>query len=162
MQPTISTCCLFIALLLSAAIFSQQDNLIVLRPGPAEAPSKKIFIRLYNEQGRRIGKGHLLYGNDTVIMLRKRRSIHKYHVLTVTFIKTRRHPVGDIAIGTGVVAAFLAVSWVTSDPQDRGLSLPVPGTSTGTAAGMTIKRRTIWIYRDIENWKAVRKLFFNL
>ena len=107
MQPTISTCCLFIGLLLSAAIFSQQDNLIVLRPGPAEAPSKKIFIRLYNEQGRRIGKGHLLYGNDTVIMLRKRRSIHKYHVLTVTFIKTRRHRVRDLAIGTGVVLHLL-------------------------------------------------------
>ena len=177
MQPTISTCFLCIALLFSATIFSQASNFVALQPEPAAEPAKRIFIRLYNEQGKRIGDGHLLYGNDTMIMLSKHRSIRKYHVSWVWFIKTRHQRIRDIAIGTGVGVGLLAIAWAAADRKDgrahewqtspdgfatrlASLLFPPAGALTGTTTGVLVKRKTIWLYSDRENWKAARKLFF--
>jgi len=161
MQPIISTCSLSVALLLFATSFSQAYNMTAFTLDSAASPPKKVFLRLYNHERQRIGNGYLLYGNDTMIMLSKRRSIRRYPVSSVTYIKTRRLGAGDIAIGAGVVTALVAVAWATRDWHDQTLVIPPFASSTGAPTRMIIKKKTIWIYRDIENWKAIRNLFFH-
>jgi hypothetical protein len=65
-------------------------------------PDKKIFIRLYNNGHNKIGKGDLLYGNDSIIKIARGHKEISFPVHEISFIKTRRSAGHSILIGTAI------------------------------------------------------------
>ena len=136
---------------------------------------KKIFIRLYGREHNKIGKGDLLYGNDSIIRIARGHKEISFPVYEISFIKTRRSAGHTIlvgaAIGTGVGIILGAASNNSNSDETSAASFdlafaagmaPFVGTICGGIAAGLRKKETIQINGDIEKWKEAKQTLLHL
>jgi hypothetical protein len=130
---------------------------------------KNIFIRLYNLNGKKIGKGHLLPGTDSTIDVLRGKKTNTFSLINVGEVKTRRTFGHSVLIGTGVgvglgtIAIIVSASSENSDNLETsfdagliGLGLPYAGAFVGTLVGAVTKRNRFEIKGNADNWKPVK------
>jgi hypothetical protein len=155
---------LFVLLLFSFELYAQTQD-----TGKAD---KKIFVRLYSSNDK-IGKGHLLYGDDSTIEIMRKHKQLRFPVNKISFIKTRRSGGHNVlmgtAIGVGTSLALFVASAATDDKENNeapggtsfglgiaGLIAPVAGVAGGSIAAAVRKRETFHVDGDVEKWKHAR------
>ncbi len=155
----------YLLLILFAVFFKQsyaQDS----------SSTKKIFVRLYNSNNEKIGKGYLLYGYDSLIEIKQHAALNTFPVQQVAYIQTRRSTGHSIltgaAIGTATGVILIGIS-AGADTQNSegtsasfaealaGVAAPFVGAAIGGVAATFRKRETIIINGNTEQWKDARK-----
>jgi len=66
-------------IIVSSNLFSQEKSNV-----------KKLFVRVYGLDGKKIGKGHVNFLNDTLLVLKKNRKLIQFAVRNIGTIKTKR------------------------------------------------------------------------
>lgn len=135
--------------------------------------SSQLFLRLYNEDQKKIGKGNLVNSSDSTITLSDDgKNEDTFFISRVAYIKTKRSAGGSIALGSGVgaiIPALIADAIARNDDDDEigvngwriiGISIAsgaVAGTLAGIISGAVTKRQKLMIHGDKEKWKPVRE-----
>jgi len=130
---------------------------------------KNIFIRLYDLNGKKIGKGNLLPGTDSTIDVLRGKRTNTFSISNVGGVKTKRTFGHSVLIGTGVGVGLatigIAVSAIASNSNNEetsfdagliALGLPYAGAFVGTVVGAITKRRTFEIKGNADNWKPLK------
>ena len=119
------------------------------------------FLRIYNNQGKKIGKGTIDYTTDSFIVLVNRKKIQDlFFVRGISYIKTRRSFGASIVKGSVVGMGISLGVANTSNTDWEGLGIgALIGTSAGaligTISGMATKREKFIIRGSIEKWKPI-------
>ena len=150
-------------------IFRAAFPVFLLFAGENIHAQKNIFIRLYDLNGKKIGKGNLLPGTDSTIDLLRGKKTKTFSISKVDEVKTRRTFGHSVLIGTGVgvglatVGIIISASASNSDNQETSfdagliaLGLPYAGALVGTVVGAVTKRRTFEIKGNADNWKPLK------
>lgn len=160
-------------LLLSISAYSQKTN-----------KDKIIFVRVYNLNGERINKGHVVFTNDTILRLKKGEKFVNINIKNIGQIKTKRS-VGNNVLTTSLIggAAGAIIGLATSKEEIRTGSAIIIGeyeytTGTSPATGALVgggiglaggaliglggslfkKSQTFSIDGDINKWKMYKQL----
>jgi hypothetical protein len=81
-----------------------------------ELPKKsKIFVRVYNEYGKKIAKGKILQITDSTLVLKKGSSSITISSSDITYLKTKRGPGHNVAIGGALAVGGLLVATAADD-----------------------------------------------
>ena len=156
---------LFVAFSFSFQLFAQENE--------DAKPKAKIFVRLYNHNNQKVGKGHLLYGNDSTIQLSLGRTIARFPVSEIETIKTKRAGGHNLLLGTAIgFGAGIAVVGLASvvehgngvasfDIAVVGLLLPVAGFAAGGVSEAFRKSQTFLINGNTAQWIASRDKILN-
>jgi hypothetical protein len=94
-------------LFVSSNLFSQEKT-----------NSKKLFVRVYNLEGKKIGKGHIHFLNDTLLELKKNRKLIQFNVNSIGTIKTKRSAGHNILVGAAIGATTFAILGAASADPD--------------------------------------------
>lgn len=117
---------LFIFLLLFSLSSYTQDN----------TQNVEEFVRVYNLDGKKIGKGNINFINDTIIKIRKGGRIESIKIKDIGIIKTKHSAGHNVLIGAAVGGGTLGVlGAATADPDDWVLGYSAP---EGFAVGLVI------------------------
>lgn len=117
---TLSIC---VVLVFSTSIHSQESNI-----------EKDIFVRVFNIEGKKIGKGRIAFANDTILKLKKGKKNISIEINKIGSLKTKRSGGNSILVGSIVgmsVGAVLGAS--TTDPDTSWWLTPAEG---ATAFGL--------------------------
>ena len=159
---------LFAAFAFSFHLYAQEND--------TAKPTVKIFVRLYDDNHHKIGKGHLLYGNDSSIEVKQNSKLNNFPVQQVAYIKTRRSAGHSVLIGAAVgiatgiilIAASSGASTQNSEGTSAsfgealgGVAAPFAGVAAGGIAAAFRKRDTIIINGSAKQWKDARKKLLN-
>ena len=133
---------------------------------------KNIFIRLYDVNGRKIGKGNLMPGTDSTIQVLHGKQTNMFSISRVGEIKTRRTFGHSVLIGTGVgvglgtIGLVVAIIGDNSDNINGGeasfdiavssFAAPYAGALVGAVVAALTKRETFEINGDAGKWKTVK------
>jgi len=131
--------------------------------------NNKIFVRVFNMEGKKIGKGHVLFAIDTVVGLKKGNKIAKINVSDIGYIKTNRSEGNDVlmgsVIGASSMAILLAVSggpdsfWTVGEGAAGGVLLGAPtGAAIGGITALFKNSSTYIIDGDLVKWKAFSEM----
>ena len=124
-----------------------------------------IFVRVYDLQGKKIGKGKILSISETSLQLNRKRESITIPVISIGLIKTKRSAGNNLLIGATTGAALMAIiGAAVADPDDflgRGPVI-VLATLEGLVAGVVIggitilfkNSKTYEINGDKVKWKA--------
>ena len=138
------------------------------------------FIRIYDEAGKKIGKGSITDVSDTSIEIINDKHIRNNFLITqIGYIRTKRSLGGYIGWGAAAGLIPVVVTAVIigdpTPPEDRitigsllggkewrilgivYLSSLAAGTAAGIARGLFTGRKKIIINGDIEKWKIVKE-----
>ena len=132
------------------------------------------FIRIYNLQGKKTGKGTIELIADTVIVItNNKKQLQRFLVTEIGIIKTKKSVGHDVAAGftIGVVATTWLADKIIENTEEIGdkgwnaigigmASGIALGTITGLISGITNKRQKFIINGDIEAWKEIAKQWF--
>lgn len=143
--------------------------------------AKKLFIRIFDQQGHKIAKGHFTATTDTSLILQGNKTQLEILLRDIGTIKTRRtfsHHIAAGAIIGGLSGAFLglvsgqaneeAYGFVgyESDPGNDAITGTLSGIAVGGAVGLIIaatqKRKTLVINGDANTWQQHRKILDNM
>ena len=76
------------------------------------------FIRVYDLQGKKIGKGHIFSVSDTSLQLNRAKGMKVFQIPAIGFIKTKRAGGNNVIVGGMVGSGAMAmVSAVSNDPD---------------------------------------------
>ena len=139
--------------------------------------AKDLFIRIFDQQGRKIAKGVLTATTDSSIILLNSKKTHEIPLKDIGVIKTKRsfgHPIvmgaitGSLAGGLlGLIASGTDDSSDDSilfEPSDEEYALggvfagAVIGGGIGTIIAAIRKRKSIVINGDAKEWQQQRKV----
>lgn len=156
---------LIFAFFLSVQSYAQENENV--------KPKVKIFVRLYTQNNQKVGKGHLLYGNDSSIQISSGHTIERFRVSEIEIIKTKHAGGHNLLIGTAIgFGAGLATIGVASivdmgsgessfDIAIAGLLCPLAGFATGGVAEILRKSQTFVINGNTAQWIAARNKLLN-
>jgi hypothetical protein len=129
----------------------------------------QIFIRIYNEAGKKIGKGTIINASDTSIEVMNDNESKIFWIYEIAYIKTKRSLGASIATGvaTGtIISALITKGLMEGDDNISNkewriigttiVSGLVAGTISGGVAGVVTKRKKIFIGNSVEKWKTAR------
>lgn len=148
--------------------------LVLLIADKNACAQKNMFIRLYDLDGKKIGKGNLLPGTDSTIEVLRDKKTNTFSIAKVGSVKTRRtfgHSVlvgTGIGVGLGTVAGIISAS--TNDIEDQvtsfdagliALGLPYVGALVGTIVAAATKRKSFEINGDAAKWKPVKVMLLS-
>lgn len=157
---------LFVAFAFSFQLHAQENESV--------KPKAKIFVRLYDHNNQKVGKGHLLYGNDSTLKLSKGHSINSFPVSEIEIIKSKHAGGHNLLISSfiGFVAGIVAISLASVvgngigessfDIAFVGFLCPLAGVVVGGVAEGFRKSQTLMINRNSTQWIAARKELLNL
>jgi len=127
----------------------------------------KLFVRVFDLEGKKINKGFILAVNDTILRLEKNKVFVDIPVKTIGVIRTKRSVGNNILIGTLVGSGlFATVGVATANPDEFlgytpaegaaiGIILGAPaGAIVGTLSIVFKNPKTFTIEGDVEKWKA--------
>lgn len=130
----------------------------------------QIFIRIYNDAGKKIGKGTIVNASDTSVEIMNNDNESRIFLITeIAYIKTKRSLGASIA--TGVAAGTIIPALITKGLLDDadysnteawrviGITLAsgiIAGTVAGGVAGIVTKRKKFYIGKSVEKWIQVR------
>ena len=79
----------------------------------------KVYFRVYNLDGMKINKGHIVFLSDSIINLQSNNKNYEINVRDIGFIKTKRSAGNNVLIGSASGAVLGAVLGASSaDPND--------------------------------------------
>lgn len=128
---------------------------------------KTMYVRIYNFEGKKINKGHVVMVTDTSLQLRGDKETVNIPVKSIGLIKTKRSAGNNVLVGSiiGVVTAAI-IGVVTADPDAMIVSITaeegaaigaILGLPAGAAiGGLTILSKKSKLYRingNLTNWK---------
>ena len=157
---------LFVVITFSFQLYAQASK--------AAKPKVKLFVRLYDHNNQKVGKGRLLYGNDSTIQISNGHTISSFPVSEIEIIKTKHAGGHNLIMGTAIgFGAFIASIGLASlvengsgessfDISIIGLLCPVAGFVAGGVAEAFRKSQTFLISRNTAQWIAARKKILNL
>jgi hypothetical protein len=79
-----------------------------------------IFVRVYDLQGNKIGKGRINYITDTLLHLSRNKEYLDIPVRSIGTIKTNRSAGNNILVGAATGATALAIFGVATSDRDPG------------------------------------------
>lgn len=141
--------------------------------------SKKLFVRVFDLNGKKFEKGPIGYINDTLLVLNKKKEVIKIKVGTIGKIKTKRSTGHDVLVGSAIGGITLAIVGAATSKEETktgtgifgdyeytsgtsgGEGAAIGGTiglATGALVGLGISAfkmtRTYKIDGDLEKWKS--------
>ena len=137
-----------------------------------EFENTNIFVRVYDLDGKKIGKGKILSISETSLQLYRKGESVKVKVNGIGSIKTKHSAGNNVLVGAVTGATTMAIlGAVTADPDDWILGYTAgegaaAGAFLGGTAGAAIGIITILfknsksyeINGDIEKWKAFKEM----
>lgn len=165
---------LLIVAFMSMSLYSQNQT-----------KKKKVFVRVYNFEGKKIEKGHFHYATDSILELRTNDRLMSIAIEDISYIKTKRSAGHSVLVGslTGVVLGSIIGAATASGEETKETDTGfwdyeyTTGTSPGTGAtigggigiagvalaglGFSVfkKSKTYLIEGDIEKWKIFKENF---
>ena len=112
-------------LLLSSNLFSQEST-----------RTKKLFVRVYDLEGKKIGKGHIVSLADSILQLKRGAKSVQFNVKDIGIIKTKRSAGHNILIGTAIGATTFAILGAASADPDAWIFAYTA--AEGAAAGALV------------------------
>lgn len=101
----------------------------------------RIFIRVYNLEGKKVNKGQFQFINDSVLGIRQSGKLVELDIKEIGLIKTKRSPGHNVLVGgaSGVVAGAILGS-LNSPTDSSGGTFTWAGGSRGDelASGLTV------------------------
>ena len=154
LKNQIKTMALFFLLIFSINNYAQ-----------SETDNINIFVRVYNMEGKKISKGHVLFAIDTILGLKKGNKIAKINVSDIGYIKTKRSEGNDVLMGSVIGASSMAILGAASGGPDSfwtvgagaavGVLLGAPaGAAIGGITALFKNSSTYIIDGDLVKWKA--------
>ena len=158
----ISLFVLFLQLIFGSNIYSQN-----------QIGNKKMFVRVYDFEGKKIGKGYIVKSTDSILELSRSNEYLSISLKDINYIKTKRSVgnnflVGSIAGATtlGVIGAATADpdAWIfgyTAAEGDSAFGLvgAIGGGAIGGITSIFKNSKTIVINGEKEKLKMFLKLF---
>ena len=130
-----------------------------------------LFVRVYDLQGNKIGKGKILSISETSLQLNRKGESVEIPVSSIGSIKTKRSAGNNVLIGAVIGATSMAIlGTATADPDDgwgwtaaEGAAGGALGGALGGAAigGITIlfkNSKSYEINGDKAKWKAFKEM----
>lgn len=128
----------------------------------------KLFVRVYDLEGKKINKGFILAVNDSLLRIEKNKNYIDIPVKTIGMIKTKRSAGNNVLIGSLAGATLMgAITAASADPDAWILDYtPLEGALIGILVGapagallgaITVgfkKSKKFTINGDLEKWKA--------
>lgn len=129
--------------------------------------TKTKFVRIYNQKGKKIQKGNLVYISDSSVILKRESAIYEVFYSEIGLIKTKRsfgHRMGIITGTTAVSFALVGLlstenrdeGLISSTPEEAALLLGAGGTFYGGIASiiahLLTKKEVIKINGSLESW----------
>lgn len=159
-MKTIKTILICISFLLMANGFSQNSN-------------KNTFIRVFNLEGKKIGKGYVYSINDDILILTKGKKRLEIEANEVGKIKTKRSGGHNVLMGSTFGASLGIILGVSSaDPDalfwgytegEGALALgtlgAIGGAGLGGIASLFKKSKMYIINGDKEKWLVFKEIF---
>lgn len=151
-----------LTLMASSNLFSQENT-----------NKKKLFVRVYDLEGKKIGKGHVNILNDTLLELKKNSKLIQFNVNDIGTIKTKRSAGHNILIGTAIGATTFAIlgaasadpdAWIFGYTAAEGAAVGALGGGLGGAAvgGASVAFKnsvTYPINGNIDKWRIFMEDF---
>lgn len=138
-----------------------------------ETDSAKVFVRVYNLQNKKIGKGKLLAIKESSLQLIRNKKIKEFSVVNIGTIKTKRSDGYNILIGTITGAAVIGIG-VASETNANNAFFSVEGdilagaimggTAGAAIGGITCLFKNSVTYEingDMEKWKTFTIMMHN-
>ena len=161
LKKQIKTMTLFFLLIFSINNYAQSGT-----------DNNNIFVRVYNMEGKKISKGHVLFAIDTLLKLKKGNKIAKINVSDIGYIKTKRSEGNDVLIGSVIGASSMAILGGASAEPDAmifgysagegaavGVLLGAPaGAAIGGITALFKNSSTYIIDGDLLKWKAFSEM----
>lgn len=153
---------LFLFLLLFSLSSYTQDN----------TQNVEEFVRVYNLDGKKIGKGNINFINDTIIKIRKGGRIESIKIKDIGIIKTKHSAGHNVLIGAAIGGGTLGVlgaatadpdAWILgySAPEGFAGGLVIGGTAGAALGGITALFKTSNTYLingDLEKLKLFMEM----
>lgn len=103
--------------------------------------TKKLFVRVFNLDGKKIGKGKIYTINDSLLVLKKNERLVELYLREIGKIKTKRSGGHDFLVGASTGAAAGAILGSVNPPSDsKGGTFTWAGGSSGDelASGISV------------------------
>lgn len=105
---------------------------------------KKVFLRVYNLEGKKMSKGNIVFINDSIIGLNKSGNQEKISYKDISSVKTKRSAGHNVLVGSLVGSALFAIiGGASSEEETKTRNVPIigeyqykTGTSPGTGAAI--------------------------
>ena len=134
---------------------------------------QKLFVRVYNLEGKKIGKGHVNFLNDTLLELKKNRKLVQFNVKDIGTIRTKRSAGHNLLIATAIGAgSFAILGAATADPsawiygytaaEGAAAGAIVGGVAGAAVGGISIafkKSETYRIDGNIDKWRIFKEAY---
>lgn len=128
-----------------------------------------MYVRVYNLQGKKMGKGKIFNVTDTLLILKKNSKFLNIKPMDIGFIKTKRSGGYNVLMGSIIGGTSMAIlGAATADPNDWILGYTsaegaVGGAIIGAATGASVGGITILfknsksfkINGENQNWKSL-------
>ncbi|MFG6686301.1 hypothetical protein ACGK9U_06955 [Mariniflexile sp. HNIBRBA6329] len=159
-KEQIKTLTLSLIIMLSINFYAQESAIV-----------KKAFLRVYNLEGNKIGKGHVVFINDSLLRLKVGSKQENISFQEIGSIKTKRSPGNNVLIGSVSGATLGAIMGISSaDPDALFFSYTagegavafggIGALGGGVIGGITAlfkKSETFAINADEVNWSLFQK-----
>tara|TARA_B100001059_G_C17541187_1_gene430513 strand:- start:146 stop:628 length:483 start_codon:yes stop_codon:yes gene_type:complete len=150
-----------ITLILSINVYAQN-----------EFENTNIFVRVYDLDGKKIGKGKILSISETSLQLYRKGESVKVKVNGIGSIKTKHSAGNNVLVGAATGATTMAIlgaataepdAWILGYTAGEGAAAGafLGGTAGAAIGGITIlfkNSKSYEINGDIEKWKAFKEM----
>ena len=150
-----------ITLILSINVYAQN-----------EIENTNVFVRVYDFQGKKIGKGKILSISETSLQLYRKGESVKVMVNGIGSIKTKHAAGNNVLVGAATGATTMAIlgaatadpdAWIFAYTAGEGAALGalLGGTAGAVIGGITIlfkNSKSYDINGDMEKWKAFKEM----
>ena len=136
-----------------------------------ELENTNVFVRVYDLQGKKIGKGKILSISEASFQLYRKGESVKILVSSIGSIKTKHSAGNNVLIGAATGAATMAILGAASAEPDTwlgytagegvGIGAVLGGTIGAAIGGVTIffkNSKSYEINGDMEKWKAFKEM----
>lgn len=137
-----------------------------------ETKNKKLFVRVFNFEGKKIGKGYVAKVADSTLELSRSNEYLSISLKEISYIKTKRSTGSNALIGSIAGATTLGVlGAATADPDAWifgytaaegasafGLVGAIGGGAIGGLTSVFKNSKTFVIEGDKEKWELFRKI----
>lgn len=135
-----------------------------------ETSSPNVFVRVYNLQNKKIGKGRISAITESSIQLIRNKKIKEISVVHIGLIKTKRSDGHNLLIGSAAGAILMGIAVAFDTNEDNAffsvegdiLAAAISGGTAGAAIGgitCLFKNSTTYeINADMEKWKIFKRM----
>lgn len=157
LKKQLKTIMLLTILTLYSNVYSQNGSI-----------GKEMFVRVYNLEGEKIGKGKIFTVKDTMLILKKNNKYINFKPTNIGFIKSKHSTGHNVLMGSIVGGGTMAIlgaasadpdAWIFGYTAAEGAAAGAlfGGVAGGAIGGLTIlfkNSESFIINGDASNWKS--------